>query len=235
MTTTPRPAAEAPRAAQPAAGPAGAVSVLAAVSLGWLGVGYALSSLGPCLILLARDLSTAREKLSWVSSGYGIGLLVLGVAGGILLRGGGRPFLRLSAACLAAGAALLGAAPSLHPAQAGALLLGLGAAGIVLVTPVLLAGAGAGPMARAVGFASVSGILAPLLISAVDGGAGTGGSRSSLSSRRSCGRRCAQSRRGTRRPRRRRGPPRPHASGSPHGGRRGGGWLSSAPSPPSSR
>ena len=138
-------------------------------------LGYLLGGLGPCLILLARDLAVPRSGLAWVSAGFGAGLLLLGVIGERLLAIGGRRVLRISASALAVGAVLLGAARSVHPAQAGALLLGVGGAGIVLATPVLVTGARAAKqLAVVTGLSSLTGIGAPLLISAVDAGSGLG-------------------------------------------------------------
>lgn len=162
-------------AAHDGAAGAGAPSVELVVWVAQLSLGFLLSSFGPSLILLARDLSTPREALAWVSAGFGGGLLLLGFTGERLLVIGPWRLFRGSAVGLAAGAALLGAAPLLRLAQSGALLLGLGGAGIVLATPLLLAGTGAAErMARAVGLSSLSGIGAPLLISATDAATGHG-------------------------------------------------------------
>lgn len=137
--------------------------------------GLLLAGLGPCLVLLSRDLSVRRESLSWVSAGFGIGLLLVGVLGERLLHVGAWRLLQLSAAVQGVGGALLALAGALAPAQAGALLLGLGGAGTVLATPVLLAGAGGtARMSWAFGLNSLTGIAAPLLMSAVDVATGRG-------------------------------------------------------------
>ncbi|HKE15096.1 MAG TPA: hypothetical protein VKB80_09540 [Kofleriaceae bacterium] len=144
-----------------------------AVALG--AVGYLLGGLGPCLILLARDLRVPRGQLTWLTAGVGGALLLLGVAGPWLL--GARParVLRASAAGLAAGLALLAAAPTLRAAQLGALLIGLGAAGMVLVNPALLAGPGmAARLSRVNAVSSLATVSAPLLISAADPLTGSG-------------------------------------------------------------
>jgi hypothetical protein len=137
--------------------------------------GFLLGALGPCLVLLSRDLAAPRDSLSWVSSGFGVGLLVLGTAGERLLRMGAGRLLRISVIAQGLGCALLALAPQVLPAKAGALLLGLGGAGMVLATPVLLAGAGATVrMARAFGLSSLTGIASPLLLSFVDATTGHG-------------------------------------------------------------
>jgi len=137
--------------------------------------GFLLGGLGPCLVLLSRDLAVPRETLSWVSSGFGVGLLLLGATGERLLRLGARRVLRISAVAQGAGGALLAIASDVLPAQAGALLLGLGGAGMALATPVVLAGSGAtARMSRAFGLSSLTGIASPLLLSAMDATTGRG-------------------------------------------------------------
>ncbi len=138
-------------------------------------VGFVLGSLGPCLILLARDFGVPRGELAWLSSGFGVSLIAAGLAGPWLLGLGPARLLRVSAAVLAAGIALLSVAPSLLVAQAGALLLGVGGAGIVLANPVLLAGPGAARRLTAVNAAaSVAAVSSPLLMGALDALAGNG-------------------------------------------------------------
>ena len=148
---------------------------LPAVAVSQASLGFLLGALGPCLILLARDLEVPRTGLAWVSAGFGAGLLLLGLLGERLLSLGAWRLLRISAAGLALGALLLGCARAVLPAQAGALLLGVGGAGIVLVTPVLVTGRDAAKrLAVLVGLSSLTGIGAPLLISAADAASGLG-------------------------------------------------------------
>jgi MFS family permease len=138
-------------------------------------VGFVLGSLGPCLILLARDFGVPRGELAWLSSGFGASLIVAGLAGPWLLGLGPARVLRFGAAGLAAGTALLSVAPTLLVAQAGALLLGVGGAGIVLANPVLLAGPGAARRLTSVNAgASVAALSSPLLMGALDALAGNG-------------------------------------------------------------
>ncbi|MFC4062009.1 hypothetical protein ACFOWE_27220, partial [Planomonospora corallina] len=138
-------------------------------------LGFTVNSLGACLVLLARDLGTPPGELAWLSSSFGVGLLVVGAAGRPVLRPGPRPALLASALLAAAGAALLATASAAPPVAAGALLLGLGAAGLVLVTPALLRGpdAAAG-LARANAAASVSALLGPPAIGALDAAGASG-------------------------------------------------------------
>ncbi|MGV9599962.1 hypothetical protein ACWDR1_25210 [Streptosporangium sandarakinum] len=132
-------------------------------------LGFSVNSLGACLVLLAGDLDAPPESLAWLASSFGVGLLVVGAAGSMLLRSGSRPALFTAALVTAAGAVLLATGAAAAVAAAGALLLGLGAAGIVLVTPALLRGPGAAAgLARANAVGSVSAILGPPAIGALE-------------------------------------------------------------------
>ncbi|MET9067441.1 hypothetical protein [Streptosporangium sandarakinum] len=133
-------------------------------------LGFSVNSLGACLVLLAGDLDAPPESLAWLASSFGAGLLVVGAAGSMLLRSGSRPALFTAALVTAAGAVLLATGAAAAVAAAGALLLlGLGAAGIVLVTPALLRGPGAAAgLARANAVGSVSAILGPPAIGALE-------------------------------------------------------------------
>jgi hypothetical protein len=145
------------------------------VGVGLAGLGFMLGSLGSCLILLARDLSVPRGELSFLSAGFGVGLLVLGLAGPRLLGLGAWRLMGVSAASLAFGATLLALSAWILVAQAGALLIGLGGAGIVLAYPTLLAGPNvAQRLTRVNAASSLAGIGAPLLISLADGVASHG-------------------------------------------------------------
>ncbi len=138
-------------------------------------VGFLMTSLGPCLVLLSRDLAIPRGRLSWLSSGFGVGLILAGLAGEQVLRLGARRLLRAAACAIAAGGILLAAAASLPAAQGGALLLGLGAAAVMLVSPVLLAGPrAAADLTFANAMNASAGIAAPLLLSAAEAGLGRG-------------------------------------------------------------
>jgi len=146
-----------------------------AVGVAQGGIGFLLASLGPCLILLSRDLAVPLRALSWVSAGFGVGLLLFGTTGRSVLRLGAGRVLSASAAGLALGAVLLATARWMVTAQAGALSLGLGGAGVVLASWALLSGPGA---ARRLTYAnaasSLAGIGAPPLIGALDAVTGRG-------------------------------------------------------------
>jgi hypothetical protein len=155
--------------------PTTAGSVAFTITLAQAALGYLLAALGGCLLLLARDLSVAREGLAWLSEGFGAFLLVLGLAGERLMRLGALRVLRLSAAALGLGAIALAAAHTPLTAQAGAVLLGLGGAGICLACPALLTGPeAAARLARAVAASSVAGIAAPAALSQLDALTGRG-------------------------------------------------------------
>lgn len=140
-----------------------------------VGIGYLLGSLGPCVVLLARDLDVARGELTWLSSGFGAALLVAGAAGPLYLRLGLARALRASAALLATGLVLLALAHSLFIAQAGAFLAGAGGAALVLICPAALAGPRViARLTRVNAAASVASVGAPLFIAALDELAGHG-------------------------------------------------------------
>jgi MFS family permease len=150
-------------------GESGELSVDTVVAVAQVALGFMIGALGACLILLARDLDVARTRLSWLSAGFGVALLVAGPVGPPLLARGGHRVLRVSAAVLGAGAIALALAPGLIVAQLGALLLGIGGAGIVLATPTLLTGpTAAHRISRVSAVASVAGGMAPLALSATD-------------------------------------------------------------------
>jgi hypothetical protein len=154
---------------------AAASSTALAVTLAQAALGYLLGGLGGCLLFLARDLAVPRETLAWVSEGFGAFLLVMGLTGERLMRLGALRVLRLSTVALALGTALLGVAPSALLAQLGALLLGLGGAGLCLATPAVLTGPQAATrLARAVSSSSLAGIAAPALLGQVDALTGHG-------------------------------------------------------------
>ena len=146
-----------------------------AVGVAQAGLGFLVAGLGPCLVLLARDLSVPLGALSWLSAGFGAGLLILGIVGARLLRAGSERVLAGSAACLGAGAILLAAASGIPLARAGALLLGVGGAGVVLAGWALLCGPDAARRLTYVNAtASLSGVAAPLLMGLVDALTGNG-------------------------------------------------------------
>lgn len=150
-------------------------NVVLRVAPGPAAVGFTINSLGACLVLLARDLDRPPAGLVWLSSSFGVGLLLVGAAGPVLLGRGPRPVLRGAALVAAAGAALLGTGTTALLAAAGALLLGTGSAGLVMVTPALLRGPAVGArLARVNAASSVCGILGPLSVGTLDAQLGSG-------------------------------------------------------------
>lgn len=149
--------------------------VVLRVGLAQAGVGFAINSLGACLVLLARDLGRSPEAVAWLAPSFGVGLLAVGVAGPLLLRRGPGRVLPPAASVAAAGAAVLAVASTAAVAACGAVLLGIGAAGVVLTTPALLAGPGAaGRLLRVNAVASVCGVAGPLAVGLLDGRVGSG-------------------------------------------------------------
>ncbi|GAA3334969.1 hypothetical protein GCM10020358_01390 [Amorphoplanes nipponensis] len=133
------------------------------------GLGYAITALGACLVLLADDFGVPPEALGRLPATFGLGLVIVAPAGPWLLRGGPRPALTGGSLVIAAGVTLLALATVPAVAVAGALLLGLGGAAIVLVTPALLAGAGAATrLAKVTAASSAAAVLAPAAIAALE-------------------------------------------------------------------
>jgi len=138
-------------------------------------LGYLIGSLGACLVLLARDLAVPRTHLAWLPAGFGAALLIAGPAGPALLAGGAHRLLRTCAFLLALGTCGLALAPGVVVAQAAALLLGVGGAGIVLATAALLTGPEAARRLSLVNAAaSLAGVAAPLALSLADALPGSG-------------------------------------------------------------
>lgn len=132
-------------------------------------LGLCVSTLGAVLVLFARDLGVAPERLSWLAAAFGGGLVLAAGAGPRLLRYGPEPALRAGAILLAAGALLLAMTATHFGAMSGALLLGIGGAVVVLVTPALLHGPQAAVrLSRVSAVASAAGAIGPLAIGAVD-------------------------------------------------------------------
>ncbi|GAA3917448.1 hypothetical protein [Actinoplanes auranticolor] len=128
-------------------------------------LGYAITALGACLVLLAGDFGVPPEDLAWLPATFGFGLLAMAPAGPLLLRNSPRPALVGGSLAVAAGATLLALAPVPAVAVAGALLLGAGGAAFALVTPALLAGAQAAVQLTKVNAASsTAAVLAPAAI-----------------------------------------------------------------------
>jgi MFS family permease len=129
------------------------------------GLGYAITALGACIVLLAGDFGVPPAELAWLPATFGFGLLAMAPAGPLLLRDGPRLALAGGSLAVAAGATLLALAPGPAVAVAGALLLGAGGAAFALVTPALLTGPTAAVQLTKVNAASSSAaVLAPAAI-----------------------------------------------------------------------
>lgn len=148
------------------AGGGRARATVVAVGLGMANVGFYVAGIGVVLVVLADDLGVPPEQLSWLGSAFGFGLIGMALAGPVLLsRLGQRLVLASSSVVLGTGSFLLAIVPGPGAAYAGALLQGVGAAGIVLVTPRLLHGEGADVVLTKVNaVASLVAIAAPLLL-----------------------------------------------------------------------
>lgn len=140
-------------------------NVVLPVGLGMANVGFHVASIGVVLVVLADDLGLPVEQLAWFGSTFGGGLIVIALAGPILLRLGPGRVLFLAASVFGGGSLLVALSPAAAPAYTGAVLQGLGAAGIVLVAPGLLRGPTAeAKLTRVNAAASVAGVSAPLLL-----------------------------------------------------------------------
>ncbi len=135
------------------------------VDLAMANVGFYVSSIGVVIVVLAGDLDVPLAQLAWVGSTFGYGLLAMALAGPFILKLGPNRVLALSAAALGTGSVLLAFSAGAAPAYVGAILQGVGAAGLVLVAPGLVHGPEAEKkLTQANAAASVAGILAPLLL-----------------------------------------------------------------------
>lgn len=135
------------------------------VGLGMANVGFYVASIGVVLVVLAGDLGLPVEQFAWFGSAFGYGLILIALAGPILLRLGPGRVLALAASLLGLGSLLLALPLADVVVFPGAVLQGLGAAGIVLVAPGLLRGPTAEAKLTTVNAAaSVAGVSAPLLL-----------------------------------------------------------------------
>ena len=139
-----------------------------AVGIAQSSLGYLLAGLGPYLVLLAGELHRDSAELVWLSSAFGGGLLIVAATGPALVRAGAGRVLHAATLTMALGATAMATTPRLPVAGAGALLLGLGGAALVLITPTLIRGpTAAARLTRVNGVASGAGILAPVTIGAL--------------------------------------------------------------------
>ncbi len=146
-----------------------------AAAIGQGVLGYYLGALGVTLVLLARDFDVNILSLGWLSNGFGVSLVLLGLMGSFVLRFGAAHVLKLVVGLVGVGGVLLAIGPGLAPAQAGAIALGVGGAGVVLCTPAMVVGERMAQRLTMVSAASsVTGVIAPLLLGGVELATGNG-------------------------------------------------------------
>lgn len=132
-------------------------------------LGFHLGALGSALVLLARDFEVPLLTLGWLSSGFGVSLLLFGLVGAKALQLGATNLTRISVVVMAGGGALIAVAPTLGLAQLGAGLLGIGGAASVLCTPALVVGSGmARRLVLVTAASSVTAVVAPLALGLTD-------------------------------------------------------------------
>lgn len=139
------------------------------VTLGQVALGFLLAGFGPYLVLLSDESKRPQADLVWLSSTFGVGLILAAVTGPVLLRFGAGRILRVATAGMLAGVVAMALFPALPLAGTGSVLVGLGAAAVVLVTPALVTGpTAAGRLTFINGVASAAGICAPIAFGAIE-------------------------------------------------------------------
>ncbi|MEU6034826.1 MFS transporter [Actinomadura sp. NPDC047616] len=136
-------------------------------------LGYVLAGLGAILPELRAERDLPRGEAALYPSGFALGLVVVGLVGPRLVRRLGAAALPVCLAALAGGCALLAFGGGRVDGGAGAVLLGLGGAGLVQIVPAELRAAHADGGTVAIGEAnavsSAASVLAPLVIGFVLG------------------------------------------------------------------
>jgi MFS family permease len=131
-------------------------------------LGYLLNGLGVVLPQLRDELGLSRVEVATYPSAFALGLLGVGVAGERATRALGRRALPAALAAGGAGALLLASGVDRALSAAGALLLGVGGAGLVQLVPADLRAEHGRLAAVAIGeanaTASAASVLAPLLV-----------------------------------------------------------------------
>ncbi|HYY79726.1 MAG TPA: hypothetical protein VFD04_11155, partial [Actinomycetes bacterium] len=97
--------------------------------------GYLLNGLGVVLPQLRAELGLSRVEVALYPSTFAAGLLVVGVTGDRLARALGRRALPVALGAAGGGALLLASGVDRLLSGVGALLLGLGGAGLVQLVP----------------------------------------------------------------------------------------------------
>ncbi|TDD58888.1 MFS transporter, partial [Actinomadura darangshiensis] len=133
-------------------------------------LGYLLTALGAILPELREERGLPRAEAALYPSAFALGLVVIGLVGHHLAERLGRRALPASLAALVGGAALLAASGERMGTAAGALVLGLGGAGLVQLVPAALRAAHHGDGTIQIGEAnavsSAASVLSPILIGA---------------------------------------------------------------------
>jgi fucose permease len=133
-------------------------------------LGYLLNGLGVVLPQLRDELGLSRAEVATYPSAFALGLLGVGVVGERVARALGRRALPAALAAGGAGALLLASGVDRLLSAAGALLLGVGGAGLVQLVPAGLRAEHGQLAAVAIGeanaTASATSVLAPLLVAA---------------------------------------------------------------------
>ncbi|XRQ05572.1 MFS transporter [Actinomadura welshii] len=133
-------------------------------------LGYLLTALGAILPELREERGLPRAEVALYPSAFALGLVVVGIVGDRLADRLGRLALPSALVALVGGAAIIAAGGGRLGTGIGALVLGLGGAGLVQLIPAglraLHGGDGAVPIGEANAVASTASVLSPVLIGA---------------------------------------------------------------------
>ncbi|TDC74651.1 MFS transporter [Actinomadura sp. 7K507] len=133
-------------------------------------LGYMLTALGAILPELREERGLPRAEVALYPSAFALGLVVVGLIGHRLARRLGPLALPSALVALVGGAAIIAVAGGRLGTGIGALVLGLGGAGLVQLIPAglraLHGGDGAVPIGEANAVASTASVLSPVLIGA---------------------------------------------------------------------
>lgn len=133
-------------------------------------LGYLLTALGAVLPELREERGLPRAEVALYPSAFALGLVAVGLVGHRLAARLGRLALPSALVLLVGGAGIIAAGGGRFGAAAGALVLGLGGAGLVQLVPAALRGLhggdGAVPIGEANAVASTASVLSPLLVGA---------------------------------------------------------------------
>ncbi|WP_141578421.1 sugar MFS transporter [Actinomadura sp. WMMA1423] len=133
-------------------------------------LGYLLTALGAILPELREERGLPRTEAALYPSAFALGLVVVGLAGHRAAQWLGRSAIPVALTALVGGAALLAASGGRLGTAAGALVLGLGGAGLVQLVPAALRAAHHGDGTIQIGEAnavsSAASVLSPILIGA---------------------------------------------------------------------